>query len=287
MHSLFLASSNESNPACHGAYRWWQRLFRLHTLDHRRVGSSRILGTGVLLSIRSIFFAYTLTVWIFTIVYDAKHGRIQGHFVYFTYLCHTGLLAYFASSTFHTLQLWRRRGSPSSFTNMPKTLQLLHWLLFNSVLLFATVVTVLFWSLVYKANDYNGAEQRWSNASVHALNSVCILVDMLVGAMIFSPHWSHSLTLALIAMLYLALAYINHAVNGWFTYDFLDYGKHKATVAPTIIGMFIGFVVVYYVIYSLQLLLERLLPPRFATQMPLQDADETEAHQMAAVKSTL
>ncbi|KAJ2742970.1 hypothetical protein GGI20_004103 [Coemansia sp. BCRC 34301] len=156
---------------------------------------------------------------------------------------------------------------------MPKTLQLLHWLLFNSVVLFAVVVTAMYWSLIYRADDYRSAEQRWSTASVHALNSACVLVDVLVGAMIFSPHWSHSLTLAAIGMLYFALAFINEAVNGWFTYDFLNYNKHKATVAPVIIGIIVGFLLVYYVIYGLQLLLERALPPRFTTQ---QDNDFKE-----------
>ncbi|KAJ1817165.1 hypothetical protein LPJ60_004972 [Coemansia sp. RSA 2675] len=270
MNDLTLVASNNSNPLSHATYRPWQRVFRLHTLDHQRITASRIVGTGTLLAIRAIFFLYTLAVWLFTIIHDTQQGRMKGHFVYFTYLCHTGLLAYLGSSTFHTLQQWY--GTPS-FSNMYKTLQLLHWLLFDSVLLFATVVTVLFWSLIYRSSDYNSAELRWSTASVHALNLVCILVDMLVGAMVFSSHWSHSLTLAVIGMLYLALAYINQAVNGWFAYDFLDYKKHRTTIAPTIIGMFAGFLLIYYVIYGIQLLLDRVLPPRFATRTRLHDEE--------------
>ncbi|KAJ2796090.1 hypothetical protein H4S07_006314 [Coemansia furcata] len=157
---------------------------------------------------------------------------------------------------------------------MPKTLQLLHWLLFDSVLLFATIVSIVFWSLLYKSSDYASVEHRWLTASVHALNLAFILVDMLVGAMMFSPHWSHSLTLAVIGMLYLALAYINEAVNGWFTYDFLNYRKHRVTVGPTIIGIFVGFLAVYYALYGIQVFLEFVLPPRFATRAPICGDDE-------------
>ncbi|KAJ2008014.1 hypothetical protein H4R26_000450 [Coemansia thaxteri] len=228
-----------------------------------------MFSTGAMLGVRATLFVYTLGVWIYTIVYDAQHGKIKGHFVYFTNLAYTGLVGYLGSSTFHTLQLWRRNTS-SSFTSMPATLQLLHWLLYDSVMLFATVVTVLFWSLIYKASDYTSAEQKWLTVSAHALNS-CVLVDMLAGCMLFSPHWSHSLTLTIIVLLYVALAYINEAVNGWFTYDFLDYKKHKTVVAPVVIGMFVGFILVYYAMYGLQLLLERLLPPRFASRTVSQD----------------
>ncbi|KAJ2899872.1 hypothetical protein GGI21_001609 [Coemansia aciculifera] len=170
---------------------------------------------------------------------------------------------------------------------MPRTLQLMHWLLYNSVVLFAVVVTLVFWSLIYKPKDYQGAELRWSTASVHALNSVFVLVDMIVGAMVFSPHWSHSLLLVVVGLLYFALAFINRAVNGWFTYDFLNYDKHGAIVAATIVGIVVGCLLIYYVIYALQLLLERYLPPKFATPYPPQDSEEEEETiQMEGVNNT-
>ncbi|KAI9503730.1 hypothetical protein BX070DRAFT_224433 [Coemansia spiralis] len=243
-------------------YRCWQTVFRLHKLDPRRAGASRIFGTGMLLAIRSVLFAYTLAVWIVSVIEDVQNGVMKAHFVYFTYLCYTGLLAYLASSLFHTLQYWRR-GEPTSFTQMPKTLQLLHWLLFESVVLYAVIVTALFWSLIYSPDNYTTQELKWTTASVHATNSVCVIVDMVIGSMVFSPHWSHPLLLCIVVTLYLALAYINYAVNGWFVYSFLDYKKHKAMEAAIIFGLLAGFLVVYYVVYVLQLLLDRFFSPKF------------------------
>ncbi|KAJ2384981.1 hypothetical protein GGI05_004837, partial [Coemansia sp. RSA 2603] len=134
------------------------RFFRTHTLDHRRAGGSRLLSAGQHVVLRTVFLVYTLAAWIASIVLDAQSGQMSGHFVYFTYLCYTGLLAYLAASLFHTVQLWR--GRDGSFGSMAHVLQLLHWLLFASALLFATVVSVVFWAVIYKADTYRGVH-RW------------------------------------------------------------------------------------------------------------------------------
>ncbi|KAJ1820423.1 hypothetical protein LPJ75_000947, partial [Coemansia sp. RSA 2598] len=222
-------------------YRDWHMLFRLHKLDHRRVGGSRLLGTGALVAIRALFFAYTLAGWLLSVILDAKDGQIKSHFVYFTYLCYTGLLAYLAASLVHTVQEWRH-GRPSLFLKMPRILQLMHWLLFASALLYATIVSVMFWTLIYKSSDYSSTTRKWINASVHGSNIVIMWTDMVLGTMVFCPHWSHPLLLCFVIALYLALAYINEAVNGWFTYDFIDYKAHKALEIPIILGILVGIV---------------------------------------------
>ncbi|KAJ1719762.1 hypothetical protein LPJ53_005525 [Coemansia erecta] len=248
------------------------RFFRLHTLDHRRAGGSRVLSTGGLVILRALFFAYTLAAWLASIVLDAQSGQMRSHFVYFTYLCHTGLLFYLLASLIHTVQLWRRP-TDTLFSRMPHVLQLMHWLLFASALLFSTVVSVMFWTMIYEKDEYRGV-RRWVNASVHGTNVGFMWMDMLVGAMVFCPHWSHPLVLALVVALYLALAYVNEAVNGWFTYDFIDYREHKALEAPILLGVLLGIVLLYYVLCGVHLLLDRYLPPRFARDRRY--ADEAE-----------
>ncbi|KAJ2600914.1 hypothetical protein H4R99_003169 [Coemansia sp. RSA 1722] len=254
----------------------WHMWFRLHTLDHRRVGGSRLVGTGTLAIIRAVFFVYTSAGWLLSVILDAKDGNMKGHFVYFTYLCYTGLLAYLAASLVHTVQVWRR-GSPTLFVRMPKVLQLMHWLLFASALLYATIVSVMFWSLIYQSSDYTSTKRKWVNASVHGTNIVIMWADMILGAMVFCSHWSHPLLLCFLMALYLSLAYINEAVNGWFAYGFINYKVHKALEIPIILGILVGTAVIYYLLYGLQLLLDRVLPPKHITdQSGLEDDDGDE-----------
>ncbi|KAI8321696.1 hypothetical protein GQ54DRAFT_275616 [Martensiomyces pterosporus] len=248
------------------------KLFRLHTLNHSRVSGSRLLSPVGSVAVRSVLFTYTLTVWIFTIVSDARHGKMSGHFAYFTNLCYTGLLAYFASSLFHTVQFWRR-GTASSFTSMPRILQLMHWLLFSSALVYAIVVTVIFWGVLFKSSEYKSSASLWSTASVHALNTVFMVVDMFVGAMVLSPHWTHPTVLSFIGLLYVMLAYLNEAINGWFTYSFLNYKKLKAVEFPVILGILAGFLVAYYVLYGIHQLVDRVLPLKGYEHKPAGDIE--------------
>ncbi|KAJ2303481.1 hypothetical protein IWW55_002907 [Coemansia sp. RSA 2706] len=223
----------------------WHRALRLHRLDTRRVTAARIAGPGFLALLRLVLFAYTLTVWISAIVYDAQHGAMSGHFAYFTYLCYTGLVAYFASALVHTASACRGR---ATFTRMPRVLRLLHWLLFESVLVYAVVVSVLFWAVLYDAQAYAGGRHRWLNASVHAGNVAGIMVDAAAGGMALSGHWSHVLALEAVALAYVALAYVNRAANGWFVYGFLDYERLGWRVLGIIVGLLAALAVIYYVL---------------------------------------
>ncbi|KAJ1887188.1 hypothetical protein LPJ66_009244 [Kickxella alabastrina] len=254
-------------------YRRWHRVFRLHTLDHWRVGGARLFSTGYLVAIRAAFFVYTLFGWIFSIIFATKNHEMQYYFIRFTYLCYTGLLFYLGASLYHTYQLWRR-GAPSSFSNMPRTLQLMHWLLFASALLYATVVSVMFWSLIYKSADYPTNVNRWINISVHGTNFFIMWTDMVLGSMMLSPHWSHTLFFTVVVVLYLSLTYINEAASGWFPYDFINYRIHKEKQIGINIGMLAGFVLMYYVLYGLQLLLDRFSPPNFTLKPPPADDED-------------
>ncbi|KAJ2157490.1 hypothetical protein GGF46_004462 [Coemansia sp. RSA 552] len=244
--------------------RRWQRACRLHTLDRRRIVMPRVSGPGFLTLVRGGLLVYTLTVWIASVAYDAAHGDMSGHFAYFTYLSHTGLLVYFASSFICTAYFWSEQRH--LFSRLPRTLQLLHWLLFESAVVFAVTVMLVFWIALYNPDNYTTTAHRWITISVHAANVMCILLELMAGAMKFSPHWTHPLVLVVIIGLYLALAYMNRAINGWFTYDFLDYDKHTGPIILGIVlGIGSGMVIAYYIVYCAQLLLERLLPPRCNT----------------------
>ncbi|KAJ1948409.1 hypothetical protein FBU59_001610 [Linderina macrospora] len=241
------------------AYNKAHLALRLHTLDHQRVVGSRIGGLPLILALRATMFAYALFVWIYSLARDSGAGTGNVHFAYFTNLCYTGLVAYLAVSLYHTTRALQTR-TTGSFSDMWPTLQLLHWLLYASVAVFSIIVTCVYWGLLYPSAHNMGVRDKWINVSVHAMNTVFFLLDTVVGGMAFTSHWSHPCILAAVGFLYIMLAYLNEAINGFFTYSFLNYKQKKGVEAAYVFGLLAGLFILYYLIWALQLLLDRVLP---------------------------
>lgn len=61
--------------------------------------------------------------------------------------------------------------------------------------------------------------------------------------------------IVIILALYLSLAYLTHAVQGWYTYDFLNLDKHSSgVVAGYIIGILVGSIIVFLIVRYIILL---------------------------------
>ena len=61
----------------------------------------------------------------------------------------------------------------------------------------------------------------WSNISQHILNAIFAFLEILLPAS--EPHpWLQMAPMIVVLALYLALAYVTHATQGWYVYDFLD-----------------------------------------------------------------
>ncbi|ORX69522.1 hypothetical protein DL89DRAFT_267719 [Linderina pennispora] len=247
----------ETEPTA--AYNRAHRALRLHTFDHTRVAGSRIGGLWFLLAVRALMFSYALFVWVFSLVRDARAGTGNVHFAYFTNLCYTGLVAYLAASLYHTVRAIRQR-STASFSDMWPVFQLMHWLLYGSVAVFSVIVTGVYWSMLYPSAHNMSGRDTWINASVHAMNTGFFVVEAVVGGMVLTSHWSHPCVLVAVGFMYVMLAYVNEAVNGFFTYDFLNYKEKKGVEAAYIFGLLAALFIIYYVVWALQRLLDRMLP---------------------------
>lgn len=63
--------------------------------------------------------------------------------------------------------------------------------------------------------------RAWSDVSQHALNSVFAFLEIILPAS--EPHpWIQLVPIIVVLACYLGLAYLTHAVQGWYVYSFLD-----------------------------------------------------------------
>lgn len=106
----------------------------------------------------------------------------------------------------------------------------------------------MFWALLAPADGFPTTEALWSNTSQHALNSAYALFEIIFSRTEPLP-FLHLIPIILILALYLALAYLTHAVQGWYTYDFLDLNNHSSgIVAAYIVGILVGAIVVFLIV---------------------------------------
>jgi len=79
---------------------------------------------------------------------------------------------------------------------------------------------VVFWALLSKG-ALRSQFSTWSNILEHALNSVFALSEVVLSRTKPSP-WINLIVVIILLALYLALAEITYATQGWYVYQFLD-----------------------------------------------------------------
>lgn len=104
---------------------------------------------------------------------------------------------------------------------------------------------------VYFPSPNRGPElTTLTQISQHALNSVLALFEILIPRT-DPPPLVHLLFLLVILALYLALAYITVAAQGFYTYSFLDPGRGKGRVVGYALGILVAICVIYGVVWGL------------------------------------
>lgn len=91
----------------------------------------------------------------------------------------------------------------------------------------------------------------WSNISIHAMNCVFALFELTLTNAGPQP-WAHIPFLIIFLALYLAVAYITHATQGFYTYTFLDPQKEGSLLAAYIVGIAVGCAVVFSIAKGVQ-----------------------------------
>ena len=92
--------------------------------------------------------------------------------------------------------------------------------------------------------------ERWSNTSQHALNTVFSAFEIFTTRTLPPPPL-HLLLLIIILALYLALAYLTQATEGFYPYTFLDTSKGSGKVATYAFGILAATIVIFGVVWCI------------------------------------
>ncbi|KAI1082060.1 hypothetical protein F5B20DRAFT_46194 [Whalleya microplaca] len=223
-----------------------------------RFQTSWLVSPYVLFGLRALMSLYAFTTLLFNIGYQCAHpdrggcAATRASFSYFTVLTYWGLAFYLGISAYHTLSYARHHGrSAAPLASWPRPLQTLHALLYTTAATFPFLVTIVYWAVLYGDGPWFPTTwQAWSNVSQHALNSVFALVEIALPRT-DPPPWTHLPWLIVILALYLALAYVTRASEGFYTYSFLDPGLQGSLVAAYVFGIAVGIVVIFAVVWGL------------------------------------
>ncbi|KAJ6627680.1 hypothetical protein B0H10DRAFT_1993721 [Mycena sp. CBHHK59/15] len=152
---------------------------------------------------------------------------------YFTQLSYIGLTAYLWASGVQTFCF--ARYGPAAF-----------------------IVTVVFWALLATPTTLNTSYKKWSNISIHAMNSAFALFELCLTNAPPAPWAALPVGIILLGG-YLGVAYITHVTQGFYTYAFLDPTVEHARLAAYIIGIAAGDALVFLLARLLVILRIRLV----------------------------
>ncbi|KAI9720409.1 MAG: hypothetical protein M1812_002915 [Candelaria pacifica] len=119
---------------------------------------------------------------------------------------------------------------------------------------------VVFWGALYSGPWFQVTAVAWSNVSQHGLNSFFALFELIISRTL-PPPALHLLFLIIFLALYLGLAYLTHAVQGWYPYTFLDpaAGHRVAYIFGILAAIIVVFLVVALLIWVRKWVTEKKL----------------------------
>jgi hypothetical protein len=169
-------------------------------------------------------------------------------FSYFTVLTYWGIAFYFLFASIHTFT-YARHGTPA-LNRWPRLLQVLHSFFYTTIVTFPFLVTIVFWAILYVGPWYTREYDAWSNISQHAMNSLFALFEAFIPRTNPRP-WIHLPFIILILALYLGLAYLTKATQGFYVYNFLNPAQGAGKTAGYILGIAAGIIVVFLIVKGL------------------------------------
>ncbi|KAM0206745.1 hypothetical protein ACHAQD_012328 [Fusarium lateritium] len=221
-----------------------------------RFETSWLLNPWLLFAARALISIYALVTRFFIIGWTCTHDDLGGckevgrSFSYFTILTYWGIAFYFAVAALHTIT-YAIRGR-SLLDNLPRPLQALHALFYSTIVTYPFLVTIVYWVVLFKGPWFPIQFNAWSNISQHGLNSLFALFEIIIPRT-NPPQWVHIVWLIFILAMYLALAYLTHATQGFYVYNFLDYQDvgGRGIVAGYVFGILVGIIIIFCLVWCI------------------------------------
>lgn len=109
----------------------------------------------------------------------------------------------------------------------------------------------MFWAILYNGHWSSVVFIGWSTTSKHALNTVIAAFEIFTTRT-STPPILHLCMLIILLAFYLALAYLTHATEGFYPYDFLDDSNgHSSRVAAYAFAVLAAIVVIFGVVWGI------------------------------------
>ncbi|KAH7921500.1 hypothetical protein BV22DRAFT_1038573 [Leucogyrophana mollusca] len=224
-----------------------------------RLVTSPVFSSLTLGALRFLLALYTLVTTITVLASESLIYHDSKSFLsYFTDLSYIGLVAYFWASSVQTLAFALRGQKGYPLQSWPRILQFLHVLLYSTIVVFPIIVTVVFWALLASPSTFNTKYSAWSNISQHAMNSLFAFFEIFLTNAGPSP-WTHIVPVFILLLCYLGVAYITYATQGFYTYGFLDPSTQHGYLAAYIIGIGVGYCVIFVIVRGICVLRWRLV----------------------------
>ncbi|KAF7190180.1 hypothetical protein HII31_08511 [Pseudocercospora fuligena] len=192
-------------------------------------------------------------------------GFIGKSFSFFTFLTFWSLAFYFGVSAFHTLTYAynRRRGNGRMsplHDSLPRSLQLLHTLWYTTITTYPFLVSIVFWCTMYGSPwPTHSRFTQWINISVHGLNSLFAIFEVVFGAARPPPFIPHLLVVLLGLSLYLGLAYLSKATEDFYVYEWMNPAWGWQGIVAHIAGYAAGMTAIYSLVWGAMWLREQLI----------------------------
>ncbi|KAJ7084599.1 hypothetical protein B0H15DRAFT_848269 [Mycena belliarum] len=237
-------------------------LLHLDPFDPRRtLVTSPFFSPRMLAALRFAIACYTTVTLIINIVWAAVVEKdAAGFFSYFTHLTYCGICGYFWAAGLQTALYARRGQNTYPLQRWAKPLRGLHLTLLSTITTYPILVSIVFWGLLADASTFDTRYDAWSAISVHLLNSVFALFEILLT---HTPAAAWLLLVPGLLLLagYVGIVYITFDTQGFYAYSFMNPKGHPGKLALYIAGIGIAECVIFAAVHGLVVLRTRVRPP--------------------------